>query len=219
MPNWVENILIIEGNNKVLNKFVKFAKSRIKGDGEEKPYIQPLDFSKFIPYPKKRIHQDKIKELAYDLSHTDDKEKFIKERKISSKALKEVMLYNLTDETNKDSVEYLLGWHTTHWGTKWNSRCYGKNPTKVDKNTYIYTFETAWSPPIQIIDAMTAKFPNLTFTFLYGEPGNYFSGRLRINSKNVIESVQSKYKKNWGYPAAFMRKYKLIKCKKVLGYG
>jgi len=209
MPNWTYNTLIIEGDEAVLDKFSKLAKSHIIYSDEEEDTL--LDFNKFVPYPKEQIHLDKIRYHSYEMSQMNafKKKNYIAQKKISNMMLKEIMLFNLEDD--KDSW---MGWHSINWGTKWNAK-YVKIDN-VDKNTRMYRFETAWSPPIPVLSAMTKKFPKLTFTMLYGEEGCFFSGFIRVKNNFVMENRQTNYKKNWFYPKTLIRKYKLEKCEEAI---
>jgi len=216
MPNWCENILIIEGDGKQLIKFVKLAKTPKSYYDKKNP--QYMDFNQFVPFTKEDEHKEKIKNLARDLKNSSapDKDEYIKN--LPEETKREIMLINLEDKEESDWM-VLYGWHTINWGTKWNAYCY-KKPSKVDNNTMIYPFDTAWSVPVPVVITMAKQFPNLSFTLLYGEPGNNFSGRLRFeNGKMVLNQADPHYKNNWAYPGMFMRKHKLTKCKNVILNG
>lgn len=206
MPNWCSNILIIEGEESLVAEFSNHAKNHIVySDGEEDTLI---DFNKFIPYPKELEHKDIIECHSYQLQglSEENKNNYIAQKNISKEMLKEIMLYNLTEQ-NRDWI----GWHTMNWGTKWNAKyvlC-----DKINNNTLVYHFDTAWSPPNQILKAMITKYPLLTFTMLYGEEGHFFSGFIRCKGNKVFESRQTNYKNNWYNPKTLIKKYKLEKCK------
>jgi hypothetical protein len=60
-----------------------------------------------------------------------------------------------------------------NWGTKWNvSDC----DIKVDDRSITVWFETAWSPPIPIMEALTKKYPALSIKLEYSEGGMCFRG-------------------------------------------
>lgn len=72
-----------------------------------------------------------------------------------------------------------LDWCVNNWGTKWN----------VDKDQDLnfdiedtIVFSTAWSPPIPVIEALAAKFPDLKFTLRYFEGGNFFGGIVEFSN-------------------------------------
>jgi hypothetical protein len=67
---------------------------------------------------------------------------------------------------------------TAAWGTKWDLdenealEC----ATSILKNGEC-NFDTAWSPPINAIEALSIMFPEVNFTLAYNEPGMCFYGR------------------------------------------
>ena len=55
-------------------------------------------------------------------------------------------------------------WANANWGTKWNA-C----EPEVDIDTRTITFDTAWTAPIGIATALTARFPQIDWKWLYAE--------------------------------------------------
>jgi len=43
-------------------------------------------------------------------------------------------------------------WRLGHWGTKWD--IYNATCERMDENTLVLTFDTAWSPPIPVYDKL-----------------------------------------------------------------
>lgn len=74
------------------------------------------------------------------------------------------------------------------WGTKWE-------PTDVyyeDKGDELhYSFETAWSPPIEWVENVSKYYPNLMFNLEYEEPGMGLYGGI-----NVIDGKIEEYQKD-----------------------
>ncbi len=54
-------------------------------------------------------------------------------------------------------------WSLENWGTKWDV-----SETFEDENGYI-CFDTAWSTPVEIINLLSERFPNLTFEVQYAD--------------------------------------------------
>ena len=75
-------------------------------------------------------------------------------------------------------------WSIAHWGTKWDV----EEILAEDEDTdYIgISFETAWSPPIEWVIAVSKKFPSLYFVLTYSEPGMGFAGEYRACKKDGI---------------------------------
>lgn len=92
-------------------------------------------------------------------------------------------------------------WCIKNWGTKWgiyNCKCrlpkkYGKS-----KSTVFYTFNSAWSPAIKIIDAMSKQYPELTFKLKFYEHGMQFKGVYIVQNNVVLKNEESKYKGSRG---------------------
>lgn len=58
-------------------------------------------------------------------------------------------------------------WCCKNWGTKWE--------VSYDKLTFVtenhFTFETAWSPPMEWLKAVSKEYPRLEFEIAYSEQG------------------------------------------------
>lgn len=81
-------------------------------------------------------------------------------------------------------------WCCENWGTKWNaSNC---EVTKDEKKV-LFRFDTAWSPPIPVIIAMSKKFPKLRFNLRYWEGGMGVKGSLTLKNGKCINNQQSVY--------------------------
>ena len=75
------------------------------------------------------------------------------------------------------------GWYTwsvNHWGTKWD---FGKeeldNPIAIEDGTVSISFNTAWSPPIQLYDRLVELGYNVDATYFeagMGFCGVYYNG-------------------------------------------
>ncbi|AEF85473.1 conserved hypothetical protein [Treponema primitia ZAS-2] len=73
--------------------------------------------------------------------------------------------------------------HRDNWGTKWNvSDC----DIDDDGGPVTVWFETAWSPPIPILEALTKKYTALSFTLEYNEGGMGFRGVFESRQGEVI---------------------------------
>jgi len=58
-------------------------------------------------------------------------------------------------------------WNIGHWGTKWNA--YSTEIEPLPGDLCRLTFQTAWSHPIPIIEALSAKFPDEEFEVKYAD--------------------------------------------------
>jgi hypothetical protein len=73
--------------------------------------------------------------------------------------------------------------HCERWGTKWNVR-----ECDIDdaEGSVTVWFETAWSPPIPIMEALTTQYTALSFTLEYNEGGMGFRGVFESQEGEVI---------------------------------
>ena len=176
MPNWCENELDIEGPE----EFIKELKTHLKTGKEDK-----LDFNEFVPYPKSFIELDKKakaqdkkrgKAIADGLSHEEATKKYP----------------YVKDGFNQGGHK----WCCKNWGTKWNA-C-DVSISFEDKEGMHIEMDTAWSPPIPVIEAMAKKFPGLIFTLRFFECGAGFNGYHRWEKGKIVEAKEGDYFGNRG---------------------
>ena len=87
-------------------------------------------------------------------------------------------------------------WCNKHWGTKWG--CYNIDVQLGDRQL-VYTFDSAWSPPIPVIDAMSKQYPTLKFHLWYRECGMGFAGHyVLLGGKVQRDDFSSHYRGNCG---------------------
>ena len=65
-------------------------------------------------------------------------------------------------------------WEKENWGCKWGAA----NSVIVEEweGHVEYAFDTAWSPPIELLETMAKQWPNLTFVLEYEELGVGYTG-------------------------------------------
>lgn len=62
------------------------------------------------------------------------------------------------------------GWSIEHWGTKWNA--YEVVAGKIDDREAVVHFETAWAPPLPVLDALAARFPKANLRLIWCDEGD-----------------------------------------------
>jgi hypothetical protein len=75
--------------------------------------------------------------------------------------------------------------HCEEWGTKWDvggSEIYSENG---ELQSY---FESAWSPPVQGLTAISSLFPDAEFRLEYNEPGMAYCGVARFTNGECDDS-------------------------------
>jgi hypothetical protein len=127
-----------------------------------------LSANKFIPYPDEYLIQDKI---------------------AAEKRLKGD--YMARDGFNSGGYQWCL----QNWGTKWGIYHARIEAQKLigKKGRVKFTCQSAWSPPLPVIKAMSDKFPSLKFKLKYYEGGMGFKGIYIVEGGTVLEDSDAKY--------------------------
>lgn len=87
-------------------------------------------------------------------------------------------------------------WCVKNRGTKWNF-CETVLCKETEKKL-VYSFDTAWSPPIPVIQKMAERFPELRFKLNYYECGSGFKGTLICEKGKTVKNETLNYKGNRG---------------------
>lgn len=177
MPNHIENIIALNGDEKVIKEMLKAIQNDDYGLGT-------VDFNKIIPMPDSlhiesgsrtdrglKQYKEFISEILFAKKETDIS-------KISPEAIEEYETEYLTGKNDIKPDEWLLGktawnniqnygaptwydWSINNWGTKWNAYGYSDG-VDYSKNNQLW-FQTAWSAPHPMLEKLTGMFPEITF--------------------------------------------------------
>lgn len=75
-------------------------------------------------------------------------------------------------------------WSIQNWGTKWNA-CHTQINDINEPNIY---FDTAWSPPLPVINQLSKKYPDLTFEFAFAEEqAGISTGDMVVQNGEIIK--------------------------------
>ena len=169
MPNWCSNVLNICGPVASIDKFMddittgpKESDGTTSGMGNDYEILENL-----FPCP------EDLKNVTsrFGIISDDDPDKEQKQK-------------NIEDHGAVDWYE----WCCTNWGTKWGDNqthlvhedlCTPfstADDTEVSLKKIMLRFDTAWSPPIEGMDVVTTKYPDIMFDLRYWEPGMGFQG-------------------------------------------
>ena len=173
MPNWCSNVLNICGPVASIDKFMddittgpKESDGTTSGMGNDYEILENL-----FPCP------EDLKNVTsrFGTISDDDPDKEQKQK-------------NIEDHGAVDWYE----WCCTNWGTKWGDNqthlvhedlCVPFIPGRVDFDDVedqlkkvMLRFDTAWSPPIEGMDVVATKYPDIMFDLRYWEPGMGFQG-------------------------------------------
>ena len=108
-----------------------------------------FDFNKIVPMPKELLDIDS--------------------NKLTKAKSKELI--------KKYGADGWYRWALNNWGCKWSVD--GNEVVVDDNDDYIqYTFDTAWGPPEEIFYTLRKKFPDVSISWFYDEPGMQFAGYL-----------------------------------------
>jgi hypothetical protein len=171
MPNHVTNEITILGTLEQVKAVKDFVRS------EENPF----DFNKLAPIPKElrgtRSPMQHISQEEYD-----EQEKLIAELdakinrgdKLTKEEQSKVTFgfsRQLTEELSRKYIKEFgtdnwYNWQIANWGTKWNSYShFGLD----DDGEPFFGFQTAWSHPLPIIEALSIKFPEVKFEVRFAD--------------------------------------------------
>ena len=168
MPNWCSNTLEVTGprlrlatDKDALKDFELTARGL--ADGEEET---ALCFQSLHPMPEDKEEQLKGGKDCY-LHEYGNKFK--------------------DKETHEDKLrDAWYHWHIHNWGTKWEAGEVCLTRTSV----LLYEFDTAWGPPMALLDKVSKDYPTLRFEIWYVEPGMWFAGRKVWVGGAVVEEME-----------------------------
>ena len=148
MPNWVDNTLVVTGDEQEVQRFAERASKKYSRkyleftpDGMEwvdDEQDQPLSFWNFVRPDESILHEywgDERKDLS------------LEER--------------LQHKTN-----HWYDWNIRNWGCKWDAKVMDAN---IEGGCATYAFDTAWSPPQEFLQAIVKQFPDLDFNLRFVE--------------------------------------------------
>lgn len=80
-------------------------------------------------------------------------------------------------------------WRVSNWGTKWDLCDLETNDEGWEEGFISYNFWTAWSPPEQVLEALTTQHPKLSFSYKFADEGGGFWGLWNFSNgmKDVVE--------------------------------
>ena len=88
------------------------------------------------------------------------------------------------DNYEKYGAKDWYDWSIQNWGTKWNAHDTIVNDPG-EANVY---FHTAWSAPLPFLDALSRKYPELTFDFEFADEDiGYNTGKMTIKNGEILE--------------------------------
>jgi hypothetical protein len=89
-----------------------------------------------------------------------------------------------------DDVEDWYDWRMKNWGCKWNA--IDPELTWFSNHHLLIKFDTAWYPPISLLQCLSKK-ENLLIRFSYDEEGVGFYGHGEIRDGEIVEHIHREY--------------------------
>jgi len=84
-------------------------------------------------------------------------------------------------------------WAVYNWGTKWDLDGNPLMPDSFQDKKIIFSFDTAWSPPMGVICALSEKFPEDHFVLQYLETGMCFGGEAHFSDGSCDDNQFGDY--------------------------
>lgn len=191
MPNWCSIQFNVQGTPEALAAF-KAGVAQLPAADEplETASASPLrefDFNRLIPMPRElQITAGSQGDLGYDAFFGDalyllNYPWVVKMGIDSVEALREYLkreqpdCYEQGKRYHKNLVKYgfkhWYDWANANWGTKWNA---GSVELEEADNQLTYRFDTAWSFPEPVFEALADAFPGITLEGTADEEAGFF---------------------------------------------
>ena len=213
MPNHVTNILTITGPEELVAKI----KSEIAGEYEDgEPRF--IDFNKIVPRPDSlnitsgSSTSNGIAILKYRAGDTSDIRKIMGYNWATEFATEEALITHMLENgsANLEEAQKALdnirdyghqdwySWSTSNWGTKWNA--YSQNS---DEGSNEISFETAWSTPYPVIEALSRKYPEAVISMRFAdEDFGHNVGEYTFQAGDIVEETTPEGGSNEAYELA-----------------
>jgi hypothetical protein len=184
MPNHITNRLTIKAKNPArLQEVLDGIKGEPNGENDE----HLIDFNRIAPIleelkgtssPTRIITQDEYDEQEKRIANGDIPE--IQKLYGVSRSLTQA----LSNQYKKDfGYDNWYDWQINNWGTKWNAY----SIRKISEN--IIEFDTAWSTPVDAMERLSEKFPDVEFQIEYAdEDFGHNVGRYNLLNGEDVDS-------------------------------
>jgi hypothetical protein len=170
MPNHITTVIEINDTNFEAIQFM------INKDKEEHCF----DFERIIPKPKElAIEAGSFGQMGYEYLQGNDNALDMLNDENKKRAIELGKQYQSNME--KYNAFNWYDWCVQNWGTKWNSY-----ELYTDDDNMI-SFQTAWSHPLPVIEALSKKFPEAIFDVKFAdEDVSYNVGRYQMKNGVII---------------------------------
>lgn len=181
MPNWCSNKLVVSGASKDLAEFTKTL-------GDDNTFRLSQTFP--VPEELRDVVVGSTIQFAIPTNKDDPRARPNITNPGEFERYEDVPQETLSEWTQKFGATNWYDWSIQNWGTKWDAK---GEMTVEDGECYCW-FDTAWSPPTQWLETVSAKFPKLNFELHFAEGGmgfygSAFAGSAFTEKGGVVEDV------------------------------
>jgi hypothetical protein len=212
MPNHVTNILSISGDKELVAK-IKSEISGVFDDGD----TMHIDFNKIVPAPPSlnitsgTTTENAIAIIKYLQGDTTEIMRMLSSPWASKYADAEDMIEDMikSGRVNMEEGQMALdnirnyghqdwrSWNTANWGTKWNAY------SQEAKEDGTIKFETAWSTPYPLMEALSRKYPEAVISMRYAdEDFGHNVGEYTFHEGDLVEETTPEGGSNEAYELA-----------------
>tara|TARA_B100000427_G_scaffold41321_1_gene29999 strand:+ start:108 stop:569 length:462 start_codon:yes stop_codon:yes gene_type:complete len=151
MPNWCHNRVSFYSDNEqeISDLYEIFESDEV--------------FQKILPAPDWKNTPNDKGELPVKREHKNPDGKVV------------YTTYDFPDGQNDDRW---YSWNVNNWGTKWEIGRDSIECDHFDGCSFECEFETAWSPPEGIYQALREQYPDVSISWFFDEPGMQVAGYL-----------------------------------------
>ena len=190
MPNHTSQLLIVTGENGQLGDLLEAVKSTEVNKETGKPYGFCLQ--SVVPMPEV-LHA--VSSPVKVVSEADYKKSLTEEKPFPG------MGGPITKKMQEEYIK-LYGsdnwyeWSCKNWGTKWD--VYRTGEWNKEENKASITFQSAWSPVNKVIQVLSERFPELTFTLKFADEGGGFLGYETFSEGQIADQAEVEWTSNDG---------------------
>lgn len=221
MPNWVDNRLTITGNLENLaevkeqmsrpyeNEYYSWQDNKVVTETKTGEFllwnaIRPLDLDTYYQRDKVAKQIDERNNPTKDAGEGLTPEKLMEKVQQMNEDIQNdpegfMNALNEIQEEFKTGMDW-YNWNVRNWGTKWEINESWSNHTETSLG---YSFETAWSPPVEALINLSKMYPALQFHMEGIDENGCFAyevliqdGNLEDRDVEIDHNIRMKY---WDY--------------------
>ena len=175
MPNWCSNrVTVWSDDEETMKKFKEAVSIEFNGTDKDGPWsrYQPFSFEAILPMPEELRNIQSPVTIATEEEMEAYKKKWNRDYCPYITQEESDRLDELYDNNN------WYDWSIENWGVKWD--CSDVQVEEEFGDTEItYRFDTPWGPPNEIYGILRERFPDVTISWFWDEPGMELAGYLK----------------------------------------